>query len=173
MGACRLASSSTVFLDPFSQSGGLCRLPASAARVGARVFAQWPIAALPDDASLTKAETSLYNQMTLRRSAGAGPRSGVAFSIEKLIGRFHFSFVVILHLLAAGALISCWHSRHRLEKRAGLVCAVVLLAAAVLARAAWLDATQDRFLAPILPLWSVALVLVLALRRANSVPHNQ
>jgi hypothetical protein len=53
----------------------------------------------------------------------------------------------------------------------GISCAIVLLAGAVFLRAtllAWLDstafdATQDRFLFPILPLWSVALVLVIAL----------
>jgi len=166
------------FLDPFTQSGGLHRLPASAARVTARVFARWSIGPLPDDADLTKAETSLYDRMTLRRSAGVPPRTGPAFVVEKLIGRYHFVFMIILHLLAAGALVSLWFSRRYLAPHIGLLRAIALLSAAVLLRAAllaWLDATafdatQDRFLTPILPLWSVLLVLVIALR-AQALPR--
>jgi hypothetical protein len=166
------------FLDPFAQSGGLRRLPGSAARVAARVFARWPIGPIPDDANLTTTETSLYNQMTLRRSAGVGPRTGAAVFAEQLIGRYHLFLMLALHLLAAGALVSLWPSRRRLEKHTSFVCTIALLAAAVLLRAAllaWLDATafdatQDRFLAPILPLWSVVLVLVIALR-GNALPQ--
>jgi hypothetical protein len=166
------------FLDPFAQSGGLRRLPGSAARVAARVFARWPIGPIPDDANLTTTETSLYNQMTLRRSAGVGPRTGAAVFAEQLIGRYHLFLMLALHLLAAGALVSLWLSRRRLEKHTSFVCTIALLAAAVLLRAAllaWLDATafdatQDRFLAPILPLWSVVLVLVIALR-GNALPQ--
>lgn len=160
------------FLDPFAQSGGLRRLPASAARVGARVFARWSIGPVPDDANLTTAEAALYDQMTLRRSAGVGPRTGAAIFTEKLIGRYHFVFILALHLLAGAALVSLWRSRRGFEKQIGLIVATALLIAAVLLRAAlfaWLDATafdatQDRFLAPILPLWSVVLLLVIALR---------
>jgi hypothetical protein len=58
-----------------------------------------------------------------------------------------------------------------MKKHSDITWAIMLLAGAVLLRAAllaWLDATafdatQDRFLFPILPLWSVALVLVIAL----------
>jgi hypothetical protein len=160
------------FLDPFTQSGGLRRLPASAARVAARVFARWSIGPIPDDPGLTKAEDSLYDQMTLRRSEGVGPRTGVAVFTEKLIGRYHPFFMFLLHLLGAGSLVALWLSRRRLAEHDGLVCAIALLATAIFSRAvllAWLDATafdanQDRFLAPILPLWSVLLVLVIALR---------
>ncbi len=166
------------FLDPFVQSGGLLRLPGAAPRVAARVFAQWSIGPIRDDASLTKSETLLYDQMTLRRSAGVGPRTGAAVAAEKWIGRYHFFFMLVLHLLAMGALISLWLPRRRPARRTGLIGAIALLAAAVLLRAAllaWLDATafdatQDRFLAPILPLWSVLLVLVIALRSNETQP---
>jgi hypothetical protein len=58
-----------------------------------------------------------------------------------------------------------------MKEHRGITCAILLLAGAVFLRAAllaWLDATafdatQDRFLFPILPLWSVVLVLVIAL----------
>ena len=160
------------FLDPFTQSGGLRRLPVSAVRIAARSFARWSIGPIRDDPGLTTAEALLYDEMTLRRSNGVGPRTGVAFFTESLIGRYHLFFIFLLHLLAAGSLVSLWLSRPRLSRHAGLVCAIALVATAVLSRAAllaWLDATafdatQDRFLAPILPLWSVLLVLVIALR---------
>jgi hypothetical protein len=77
------------FLDPFVQSGGLRRLPASAGRVAARVFAQWPVKPLADDSILTKDEAHLYDQMTLRRSPGSGPPDGAAPSVERFIGRYH------------------------------------------------------------------------------------
>ncbi len=159
------------FLDPFVQSGGLRRLPASAGRVAARVFAQWPVAPLRDDAILTKDETQLYNQMTLRRAPGMELGHSTAVFVERLIGRYHWVAMVLLHMFAAGAFVCLLVSRERVKEHPGIICAIVLLAGAVFLRAvllAWLDATafdatQDRFLFPILPLWSVVLVLMIAL----------
>ena len=159
------------FLDPFVQSGGLRRLPASAGRVAARVFAQWQVKPLRDDTILTKDETRLYDQMTLRRSAGVESDRSAAVFMERLIGRYYWVAMVLLHTFAAGALICLLLSRKTIAKRSAIICAIVLLASAVFLRAAllaWLDATafdatQDRFLFPILPLWSVVLVLVIAL----------
>ena len=62
------------FLDPLAQSGGLTRLPNSIVRVGARFFARWPIRSIGDDEILTPAEASLYDEMTLRRSAGVSAK---------------------------------------------------------------------------------------------------
>jgi hypothetical protein len=159
------------FLDPFVQSGGLHRLPASAGRVAARVFGRWPVKPLADDSILTKDEAHLYDQMTLRRSPGSGPPDGAAPSVERFIGRYHWVAIILLHTLTAGAVIYLLLSKKSVKERRGLICAIVLLAGAVLLRAAllaWLDATafdatQDRFLFPILPLWSVVLVLVITL----------
>ena len=159
------------FLDPFVQSGGLRRLPASAGRVAARVFAQWPVKPLAEDSLLTKDETHLYDQMTLRRSPGSEPRDGAAPSVERFIGRYHWVAIILLHTLTAAAVIYLLLSKKSVKEYRGLICAIVLLAGAVFLRAAllaWLDATafdatQDRFLFPILPLWSVVLVLVITL----------
>jgi hypothetical protein len=159
------------FLDPFVQSGGLRRLPVSAGRVAARVFAQWPVKPLADDSLLTKDETHLYDEMTLRRPPGSRPRDGTAPSVERFIGRYHWVAIILLHALATGAAIYLLLSKKSVKDHRGLICAIVLLAGAVLLRAvllAWLDATafdatQDRFLFPILPLWSVVLVLVITL----------
>jgi hypothetical protein len=156
------------FMDPLGQSGGLRGLPNSLMRVGARFFARWPINSIGDDEILTPAEASLYDEMTLRRSAGVPQRTGVAVSLENLIGRYHFVAVVLLHLLAVIALASLALARRRAARSAGFEAAIFLLGSAVFLRGvllAWLDATAfdaagDRFLFPILPLWTVTLVLL-------------
>ena len=139
--------------------------------MAARVFAQWPVNPLADDSILTKDETHLYDQMTLRRPPGNGPRNGGAPSVERFIGRYHRVVVLLLHTLAASAVFYLLVCKKSVKEQRGLICAIVLLAGAVFLRAAllaWLDATafdatQDRFLFPILPLWSVVLVLVITL----------
>ena len=156
------------FLDPLAQSGGLTRLPNSIVRVGARFFARWPIRSIGDDEILTPAEASLYDEMTLRRSAGVPQRTGLAVSLENLIGRYHFVAVILLHLLAVVALASLAIARRRAGRSAGYEAAIFLLGSAVFLRVvllAWLDATAfdaagDRFLFPVLPLWTVTLVLL-------------
>ena len=167
------------FLDPFTQSGAQFRLPASVRRVAARVFARWTIGPISDDAILTKEETLLYDQMTLRRWSGAEPRRGASVVVERMIGRYHWVTMVLLHAFAVGALIYLLTSKMRPKAHRGVTCAIVLLASAVFLRAAllaWLDATafdatQDRFLFPILPLWSVVLVLIIALG-AKTIGQN-
>ncbi len=157
------------FLDPFAQSGGLQRLPASTARVAARVFARWSTIPLDDDPVLTAAEKSLYDEMTSRRSVTAGPRRGAAVLLENWIGRYHWLVMVLLHAVAGIALLFLLRSKRWPGSEIWSV--LLLLLAAVLMRAgllAWLDATafdatQDRFLFPILALWSALLVVVSAL----------
>jgi hypothetical protein len=159
------------FLDPFTQSGARFRLPASVRRVAARVFARWTIGPISDDTILTKEEAQLYDQMTLRHSSGVEPRKGAAVFVETMISRYHWVAMILLHAFAVGALIYLLLSERRPKADRGITCAIVLLASAVFLRAAllaWLDATafdatQDRFLFPILPLWSVVLVLIIAL----------
>lgn len=163
------------FLDPLAQSGGLSRLPASLARVGARFFARWPRSAIADDEVLTPAEVSLYDEMTGRRSAGTSPGTGLAVSLENFIGRYHFAAVILLHLLAIAALVSLAITRRRAGPCSGYGTAIVLLGGAVFLRVvllAWLDATAfdatgDRFLFPVLPLWTTVLVLTVGYAAAR------
>lgn len=167
------------FLDPLAQSGGLARLPASTLRVATRVFAQWSIEPLRDDSGLTTEELSLYNQMTSRRTAGVTADSGWAVFVERLIARYHWVVMVLLHLLAGLAAVTLLRDRSRPHVNALGV--VVLLGGAIFLRAAllsWLDATafdatQDRFLFPILPLWSGLLVVLIALGAAALRPPHE
>ncbi|MGI8819364.1 MAG: hypothetical protein ACR2ID_00585 [Chthoniobacterales bacterium] len=156
------------FLDPFAQTGGLERLPRSALRVSARVFAQWPIRPITDDSILRPEETSLYDGMTLRRAHGSNlDTPSCSSAAENAIGHVHWLLQIALHL---GAVAAVWAVLWKGWRRsAGYLPPLLLLVAAVLPRLAlfsWLDATafdstQDRFLFPVLPLWSVSLVLVI------------
>jgi len=167
------------FLDPLAQSGARTRLPKSTVRVAGRVFAQWTIGSTADDKDLTKEETQLYDRMTLRGNSGTERRSGQAFLVERWIALHYWMGMVLLHLAALSALaLFLVFKGWRMERR-GLVCALILISVAVFLRAillVWLDATafdatQDRFLLPILPLWPIALVLVIVLG-VDAVRHN-
>lgn len=157
------------FLDPLAQSGGLTRLPNSAMRVGARIFARWPLETMKDDEVLTSDEAALYDRMTLRRPGAVPERNGVAPMIEHFIGRYHSAFIVLLHLAAAVSVVMLTWRRARRIPPAGYAIAIGLLATTVLLRLAlfsWLDATafdstQARFLFPVLPLWSAVLCLTI------------
>ncbi len=157
------------FLDPFTQSGAGKHLPGSSFRMLKRVFARWSIKALPDDSELTKQEALLYDRMTLRPIRGAVLQETPAKSAEELIGRWHFVAMFLLHAGAVIALVYLLLKRQypnwKFVGAIGLALCAIFLRSALLI---WLDATafdatQDRFLLPILPLWSLVLVLVMGL----------
>lgn len=155
------------FLDPLAQSGGLKRLPYSAFRIGARIFARGPTRPIPDDSILTPEEAALYDEMTARCSRGNLQRETLAARLEDAISRHHYLFQIGLHLAAGTAIAGLFVTKRRRVTHLHELIPVVLLAAAVLSRLAlfaWLDATafdstQDRFLFPVLPLWSACLFL--------------
>ncbi len=169
------------FLDPLAQTGGLTRLPHSAMRIGGRVFALWPMEAIGDDEILTPEEVVLYDQVTLRRARGSLQHTGMAATLEDAIGRWHFALQYLLH--GAALIAAVWLILGKSRRPvAPYGVAVLLLAATVLPRLAlfaWLDATAfdstgDRFLFPVLPLWSALLVLVIGAafgsRRSQNSP---
>lgn len=155
------------FLDPLVQSGGMRAVPHSAKRIALRFFARWEIKSILDDTILTTPETSLYNEMTRRRSAGVGPRSGPAFAVERFIARYYFVGSIALHLVAVCAVAFLFFLRRKMDSSARFRDVILLLSCAVLLRSClftWLDATafdgtEDRFLFPILPIWMVVLIL--------------
>lgn len=167
------------FLDPLAQSGGFARLPHSASRIARRIFAQWTMPPTGDDSSLTPEEAALYDDMTLRKTRGSLQNGALALAIENWIGRYHRVFQTVLHLLALVALVSLgirW--RDFACNRYTIV--IVLLAAAILPRLAmfaWLDSTafdstQDRFLFPVLPLWSALLLMTIG-KAAAMLPFSR
>ncbi len=156
------------FNDPLTQTGGFARLPHSSGRIVARIFARWTVRPIADDTILTSDEKTLYDKVTLRRPDGAAHLRGVAAALEDLVGRYHFIVVIVLHLAAVIALVAAFVARRELSWNGGITAIVVLLGSTVLWRLgllAWLDATafdatQDRFLFPVLPLWSAVLVVI-------------
>lgn len=158
------------FLDPLAQTGGIAAFPQSFGKVIARLFAHWSIVAIPDDKILTPDEAALYDRMTLRSSAGVSPRHGLAFAIERFLGRYYFVASILLHLLALSGLVALFYFRSRGNGRSAFGDAIMLLSGTVLLRVllfSWLDATafdgtEDRFLFPVLPLWMVVLLLTAA-----------
>jgi hypothetical protein len=156
------------FLDPLVQSGGVENLPDSARRVLARFFARRSIKSITDDQILTADEASLYDRLTLRRSPGVGPRQGAAFFFENFLARYHFIASIALHLAAAAAIAWFLCSKRKGESSTRFADAIIFLGCAVFFRTClfiWLDATafdgtEDRFLFPVLPLWTVVLTLL-------------
>jgi hypothetical protein len=158
------------FLDPLAQTGGLGAIPSSVRQLGARFFARWRIKAIPDHEVLTRKEAHFYDEMTRRGSAGVLPRSGPAFFLERFIGRYHSVVLVGLHLLAAAGVTAALLFRRREKVNPSYTSAIALLASAVFVRFAllvWMNATAwdasgDRFMFPILPLWTAVVVLAVA-----------
>jgi hypothetical protein len=172
------------FLDPFAQSGALRAIPNSMRHISARFFARWEIKSIPDQNLLTQKEARFYDKMTGRRSAGVLRRNDLAFFLEQLIGRFHFVVLVLLHLLAVAIVVTALFYGRQDEPIFCYRKAIALLAAAVFVRFAlfvWMDATAwdasgDRFLFPILPLWTAVILLTAAsalekLRVSLQHPH--
>ena len=156
------------FLDPLAQSGALGAIPGSIRHIDARFFARWKIKSLPDQELLTQKEARFYDEMTGRRSAGVPPRDDSAFFLERLIGRYHIVVLVLLHLGAVAAVTAALLFRRKEKTISSCGSAIILIASAVFVRftlLVWMDATAwdasgDRFLFPILPLWTAVVLLI-------------
>jgi hypothetical protein len=156
----------STFLDP-GAIASLPHLPESFARIAGLFLLQFETVAARDDAILTAAQRALYDEMTGRRARPDRPKRK-SEALENWIGRHHHRFVVVMSLSGCAALlIILWH-RRRLEIRHPLNSVLVLLAAAILLRVilfSYLDATwwiggYERYLFPVMPLYSCFLVLL-------------
>ena len=156
------------FLDPLAQTGAKY-LPQSFVRIGARWFARWDIKPIPDDEVLRPEEAALYDRMTGRRPVSESRSRGAGAAVEQWLGTHHYLFAIALHLAALLSLVWLFVCRPRPVMLGGVGGAIVLLAAAVFLRVAlfaWLDTTAfdstgDRFLFPVMPLWSVTLLVLI------------
>jgi hypothetical protein len=106
--------------------------------------------------------------MTGRRSLKNRPQRR-SVTLENFIGRYHRVFVAVMSLLGcAGLVLIVWRWR-KLRLRDPLNSVLVLLAASVLLRVtlfAYLDATwwiggYERYLFPVMPLYSCFLILLI------------
>jgi hypothetical protein len=157
----------STFLDPAALAS-IRYLPQSFSRIAGLFLERYETVADRDDAILTLAQRTLYDEMTGRRAHPTrGKRKSEA--LENLIGRYHRNFVIGMSVAACAALLMIvWHWRR--IRPAGIFNSVlVLLAASILLRVtlfSYLDATwwiggYVRYLFPVMPLYSCFLVLLI------------
>lgn len=157
----------STFLDPGALAN-IRYLPQSFPRIAGLFLLQFETIADRDDAILTASQRALYDEMTGRRASSSRPKRRSA-ALENFIGRYHRIFVAGMSLLGcAGLLIAIWH-RRKLRLRNPLNPVLVLLAASILLRVtlfSYLDATwwiggYERYLFPVMPLYSCFLILLI------------
>jgi hypothetical protein len=157
----------STFVDPGALPS-LRYLPESFRRIAGLFLQHYETVADRDDAILTPSQRSLYDEMTGRRAhPPRGKRTSEA--VENFIGRYHRSFVVVISIAGCAALLVvvwCWR---RARGWGALNATLVILGGAILLRVAlfsYLDATwwvggYERYLFPVMPLYSCFLVLLI------------
>jgi hypothetical protein len=157
----------STFLDPGALAS-IRYLPQSFPRIAGLFLGQYATIADHDDATLTASQRALYDEMTGRRAHSTRPQRR-SEALENFIGRYHRNFVAGMSLIGCAALlIVVWHWR-RLQLRDPLNPVLVLLAASILLRVtlfSYLDATwwiggYERYLFPVMPLYSCFLILLI------------
>jgi hypothetical protein len=157
----------STFLDPGALAS-IRYLPQSFSRIAGLFLLQFERIGGRDDAILTASQRALYDEMT-RRGSVSGPQDGLSVALENFISRYHRIFVAGLSLIGLAALlVVVWHLR-QLPRRSSLNAVLVLLAASILLRVtlfSYLDATwwiggYDRYLFPVMPLYSCFLILLI------------
>jgi hypothetical protein len=154
------------FVDPGALAS-IRYLPESFARIAGLFLLQFERAAGRNDAILTASQRALYDEMTGRSTVSAR-QEGLSAVFENFIGRYHRIFVAGLSLIGIAALlILVWHWRKL--RLSPLIAVLVLLAAAILLRVtlfSYLDATwwiggYERYLFPVMPVYSCFLLLLI------------
>ena len=152
-------------LDPGALAN-LHHLPQSFPRIAALFLLQYHTMEGRDDAILTESQRALYDEMTGR---GPAPTLGISAALENFIGSYHRFLVVGLSIAGlAAAMTIAWRFR-QLRASDALNAALILLGAAIFMRVllfTFLDATwwiggYDRYLFPVLPLYSCFLILLI------------
>jgi hypothetical protein len=123
-----------------------------------------------DDNILSDPQRLLYDEMTERGPAPAGPGSlGLSSALENTIGNYHRFLVIVLTVAGFVALLMiAWHFRW-LRASDSLNAALILLGAAIFPRVllfTFLDATwwvggYERYLFPVLPIYSCFLIVLI------------
>lgn len=165
------------FLDPGALAS-ICYMPESFPRIAGLFLARFQGIVGRDDAILTESQCALYDEMT-RRGPAAGSREGVSVAAEEFMRSYHRFFIAALTIAGLGAvLFLAWRCR-QLRLSDSINAVLVLLAAAILLRVAlftFLDATwwiggYERYLFPVMPLYSCFLIVLIyqsmALRRST------
>jgi hypothetical protein len=155
-------------LDPGALAN-LRHLPQSFPRIAALFLLQYQTMEGRDDAILTESQRALYDEMTRRGPAPSpGGTLGVSAALENFIGSYHRFLVVGLSIAGlVAALTITWRFR-QLRASDPLNATLILLGATIFLRVllfTFLDATwwiggYERYLFPVLPLYSCFLILL-------------
>ena len=156
-------------LDPGALAN-LRYLPESFPRIAALFLLQYHTMEGRDDAILTESQRALYDEMTGRGPAPSpGETLGISAALENFIGSYHRFLVIGLSIAGFVAAITiAWRFR-QLRVSDPLNAALVLLGATIFLRVllfTFLDATwwiggYERYLFPVLPLYSCFLILLI------------
>jgi hypothetical protein len=156
-------------LDPGSLAN-LRHLPQSFPRIAALFLLQYHTMEGRDDAILTESQRALYDEMTGRGPAPSrGEILGGSAALENFIGSYHRFLVVVLSIAGfVAALTITWRFR-QLRASDPLNATFILLGATIFLRvllftfldATWWSGGYDRYLFPVLPLYSCFLILLI------------
>ncbi len=154
-------------LDP-NALANLRYLPESCPRIAALFLLQYHTMEGRDDAILTESQRALYDEMTGRSPApDPGKPLGISAALENFICSYHRFLIFGLSMAGLAAAITiAWRFR-QLRASDPLNAVLILLGAAVFMRVllfTFLDATwwiggYERYLFPVLPLYSCFLIL--------------
>jgi hypothetical protein len=164
---CRLVLST--LLDP-GAIASLRHMPQSFPRIAALFLLRYHTIDGRDDAILTEAQRALYDEMTHRgASRNRGGTLGISAALKNFIGNYHRLLVIGLSVAGAVALSMIGWRFRRLRASDPINATLVLLGAAIFLRVllfTFLDATwwvggYERYLFPVLPLYSCFLLLLI------------
>jgi hypothetical protein len=156
-------------LDP-GAIANIRHMPQSFPRIAALFLLRYHTIAERDDDILDESQRALYDEMT-NRGTGRGRVGtvGIAAALENFIGNYYRFLVVGLSVAGfAAALMIAWHFR-QLRASDSVNATLILLAATIFLRVllfTFLDATwwvggYERYLFPVLPLYSCFLILLI------------
>lgn len=170
------------FLDPGALAS-VCYVPESFPRIAGLFLARFQKIVGRDDAILTESQRALYDEMTHRGPAGSSGEGG-SVAVEEFIRSYYRFLVAALSVAGLGAiLLLAWRFR-QLRISDPINAILILLAAAILLRVAlftFLDATwwiggYERYLFPVMPLYSCFLIVLIcraiALWRSAETPER-
>ena len=159
----------STLLDP-GAIANIRHMPQSFPRIAALFLLQYHTIEGRDDAILTESQRALYDEMTSRGPArNHGETLRISAALENFIGNYHRFLVIGLSAagFAAGLMIA-WCFR-QVRASDPLNATLILLGAAILLRVllfTFLDATwwvggYERYLFPVLPIYSCFLILLI------------
>jgi len=156
-------------LDPGALAN-IHHLPQSFPRIAALFLLQYHRMEGRDDAILTESQRALYDEMTGRGPAPSpGGTLGTSAALENFIGSYHRFLVIGLSIAGLAAAITIIWRFRQLRASDPLNATLILLGATIFLRVllfTFLDATwwiggYERYLFPVLPLYSCFLILLI------------